>query len=511
MPQRTPSRRMYSRLVLFTLAGFLLWALGRNRPDPQARVPEVVTDTTASDSFAGDTDHTRTREQSAFSKRRLATSLTFATLFFAGAALSAGAGDTVAEMMEGSDAPAAAETTTEAGAEEAPPAEEPAAEPAEEPAAEPAAEPAEEPAQEPAEAPAEQPADAPAEEPAEGGSEEQAPSEDGEGSDGTQPDQGEESEPGDSGPEPEPEPEQEPAPAPKDDEPAESSEHEAETDAEAEHSHELPAEPAAETSTELESLESGFATIWLHRTLPDPTPASRRLTPSFARLLSRTANANDVDWALVLGFLRANGHRGSQPATRANLNRLSRQLAARGAAEDPWKAALALVGRTAFADRTMALTRYHRAVGLRALVTGLQAAKPTLEDSVLFDARIDLYAGGVADIQSGRIDVRVLVLLRYLAETHGQVTVSSLKTGHGFFSRPGVPSAHMYGLAADISALEGQPIMGNQAPGSVTERAVRNILLLPMELRPRQVISLLGLGGPSFPLEDHYDHIHVGY
>ena len=25
------------------------------------------------------------------------------------------------------------------------------------------------------------------------------------------------------------------------------------------------------------------------------------------------------------------------------------------------------------------------------------------------------------------------------------------------------------------------------------------------------VVSLLGLGGPSFPLADHFDHIHVGY
>jgi len=25
------------------------------------------------------------------------------------------------------------------------------------------------------------------------------------------------------------------------------------------------------------------------------------------------------------------------------------------------------------------------------------------------------------------------------------------------------------------------------------------------------VISLMGLGGPSFPLANHYDHIHVGY
>jgi hypothetical protein len=52
---------------------------------------------------------------------------------------------------------------------------------------------------------------------------------------------------------------------------------------------------------------------------------------------------------------------------------------------------------------------------------------------------------------------------------------------------------------------------GSQQPGGVTEAAVRNILLLPAELRPLQVISLLGLGGPSFPMANHFDHIHVGY
>jgi hypothetical protein len=35
--------------------------------------------------------------------------------------------------------------------------------------------------------------------------------------------------------------------------------------------------------------------------------------------------------------------------------------------------------------------------------------------------------------------------------------------------------------------------------------------MLPVEVQPRQVISLLGMGGPSFPLSDHANHIHVGY
>jgi len=40
---------------------------------------------------------------------------------------------------------------------------------------------------------------------------------------------------------------------------------------------------------------------------------------------------------------------------------------------------------------------------------------------------------------------------------------------------------------------------------------VREILFAPAEIMPRQVISLLGMGGPSFPLSDHGDHIHIGY
>ena len=37
------------------------------------------------------------------------------------------------------------------------------------------------------------------------------------------------------------------------------------------------------------------------------------------------------------------------------------------------------------------------------------------------------------------------------------------------------------------------------------------LLMLPGGMLPAQVISLLGLGGPSFPLANHDDHIHVGY
>jgi hypothetical protein len=263
---------------------------------------------------------------------------------------------------------------------------------------------------------------------------------------------------------------------------------------------------------EPEADEPGVAaTVWLHRALPDPTPPSRRLKPAFARRLAVLSARNHLDWALVLGVLRASGERGAVPASPAQLRSLSTRLARLGARRSPWSAALALRGRTAFADQAVALQHYNRAVGLKALVKGLEWAKPSLSKRILRDKRISIYPGGRADIAAGRVNVRIIALIAYLAEAHGQVTVSCLISGHRLYARPGVISAHIYGLAADISSLGGLSIMGNSAPGGMTEEGVRNILMLPSELQPRQVISLLGMGGPSFPMGNHDDHIHVGF
>jgi hypothetical protein len=268
---------------------------------------------------------------------------------------------------------------------------------------------------------------------------------------------------------------------------------------------------AGERNPELD-VPNTAATIWLHRAMPDPTPASKRLKARFASNLVAASHKHRVSWSLVLGVLRARGYRGSVPASKPALNRLAKNLARLGARRDQWSAVLALEGRTAFADRTLALARYHRAVGLKALVRGLEWAKPMLSKRLLRDKRVSMYSGGRADLLAGKIDVRVIVLIRFLAEAHGQVTVSCLESGHRLFSRPGVVSQHIYGLAVDIAALGGLTITGsNQLPGSVTEQAVRNMLLLPAEVRPVQVISLLGLGGPSFPLANHDDHIHAGF
>jgi hypothetical protein len=258
---------------------------------------------------------------------------------------------------------------------------------------------------------------------------------------------------------------------------------------------------------ELEVEHGGEPTIWLNRALPDPTPASARLHRPFAKRLVAISKRHHADWAAVLGVLRAQGERGSVPASARELD----ALAARMARTDAWKGALALSGRTGFADRAAAFADLYRFVGVEALVNGYAAAKVNLGRKVLSTPGILIYGGGRTDIMMGRIDVRVLVLIGYLAERHGSITVSSLFSGHRTFARPGVVSAHVYGHAVDIAAVGGTAIAGHQQPGSVTEAAVRSVLLLPGELQPQQVISLLGLGGPSFPLRDHGDHIHVGF
>jgi hypothetical protein len=496
MPQRTyrfPS--LITRFVLMSLAAVALAVL-RPASRPATRVQE-----------------TRRRRSGV---RRIAVSLSFATLFFAGAAFSAGAGDVVANLVEqqavtAAQAPAEATSAPEDSACPSRPADWQFEEYSDEPECK-DAQPAGEAATAPAEAPAAAdsveevaPTDAPdAESPSAADLVEQAATAEAVAAN-TGSDERSASKP--------------------------SLSNAVQTQAQAEQQHartQAPARkddraPAVLKPSTLKQTSAGkhepelddphaHATIWLHRALPDPTPPSKRLTQRFARNLRYASNKHRVHWSLVLGVLRARGYRGSAPATKVGLNRLARNLRRLGARRDQWTAVLALEGRTAFADRTIALTRYHRAVGLNALVRGLEWAKPMLTKRLLKDKRVSIYAGGRNDLQAGRVDVRVIVLVRFLAEAHGQVTVSCLESGHRLFSRPGVVSAHIYGLAVDIAALGGQTINGSsQLPGSVTEQAVRNMLLLPAEVRPVQVISLLGLGGPSFPMSNHDDHIHAGF
>ncbi|HVM16227.1 MAG TPA: hypothetical protein VM290_01425 [Gaiellaceae bacterium] len=491
MPKRTErTRRRLTRLALFSLATWAFLALGRStRPEEQGapqvreqRDPESVPSWASSSAPPAPL-----RRRRGSRPRRLAASFAFTVLFFAGASFSALGGDAVVALLEEDQASveaAAAETPEpETAPEEQAPEPEPAPAAPEAPAPEPAAPAPAAPAPaapEPAapEAPAAAEAPGAAAEPAA----EAAPA----------------------------------APAPAAAAPAPAPPKPARISAFAAGKPVAPAPapkqvPLPAVEVEVEAHDGRTPTVWLHRALPDPTPPSLRLSPQLAKRLQQTARRNDLDWAYLLAVLRADGRRVSTPARLPTLAETAARLQRLRANDDPWGAALAIHGRTPAADRAVALARYYRAVGIRALVRGLQAERRALAKRLLADDRVQVYGGGRDDVAADRVDVRVLALLAYLAESYGQVTVSSLVTGHRLFARPGVVSAHVYGHAVDIAALGGRAIAGNSQPGGLTEQAVRDILLLPAEVLPRQVISLLGLGGPSFPLGDHGDHIHVGF
>jgi hypothetical protein len=137
--------------------------------------------------------------------------------------------------------------------------------------------------------------------------------------------------------------------------------------------------------------------------------------------------------------------------------------------------------------------------------------KPLLEKRVLSDERIEVYECGRDDIRSGQIDRRVLATLAYLAESGLKPTVTSLKCGHGFYTSSGNVSHHSSGNAVDIAAINGIPILGHQEAGGITDQAVRRLMQLQGTLAPAQIISLLEIGGATFAMADHHDHIHVGY
>jgi len=498
------SGRFLVRLLVLSLAGLAATALHRERKaviEPELDLPKGR-ELEAPDALV----ETAAARRRVSTPRRLAVGFALTAVFFAGAAFTAGAGNEVAGLLEDTSSPDTTMTSSAPDPNAAPVSTDPAAAPAAAPAPETSTAPADSSSSDPsapaadddapatghgssaaAQDPASAPAPAASDSSLGGGSGAVAPA--------ATP----------SPVTPTPKRAAKPRPAAK-----HTRTHSPYVLPRAKKPAAHPRAPVATAVQEAKESPGAAPVIWLNRTLPDPTPPSRRLTFRFAHRLRTISRANHVSWALVLGVLRAQGRSGAVPANRAEIRQTAQALGAVTARGD-WDAALAVTGRTSIADQAVALMHYDRAVGLGGLVDGLVAHKDALVNKVLHDGRVTIYPGGRQDLASGRVDVRVVVLIEYLADTYGQVTVSCLISGHRLYARPGVISAHIYGRAIDVADLGGISIFGHQDPGGITERAVRAILLLPSELQPKQVISLLGLGGPSFPLANHYDHIHIGY
>jgi hypothetical protein len=163
-------------------------------------------------------------------------------------------------------------------------------------------------------------------------------------------------------------------------------------------------------------------------------------------------------------------------------------------------------------------TAIYRAQGKNPFASDLSGAgvlllsKEDLQRRVLADENLSIYECGRNDIATGQIDRRVLAMLEYLVSKGFKLTISALKCGHSFLTTSGNVSEHSTGDAVDIPVINGVPVTGHQGPGTPTDELIKAVLQLQGTMHPHQVISLEDLPGEtSFPLADHYDHVHVGY
>jgi hypothetical protein len=143
----------------------------------------------------------------------------------------------------------------------------------------------------------------------------------------------------------------------------------------------------------------------------------------------------------------------------------------------------------------------------------LLMSKAQLEQRVLADPHVDLYACGRTDIETGQIDRRVLATIEFLVANGLNPTISALECGHSYYTTSGNVSEHSSGDAVDIAAINGIPILGHQGDGSITDITIRRLLTLQGSLKPHQIISLMTYPGTdnTLALPDHANHIHVGF
>jgi murein DD-endopeptidase MepM/ murein hydrolase activator NlpD len=163
-------------------------------------------------------------------------------------------------------------------------------------------------------------------------------------------------------------------------------------------------------------------------------------------------------------------------------------------------------------------TAIYRAKGKNPLTAKLSGAgvlllpETMLARRVLADKQIEVSDCDRVAIRAGQLDRRLLAALAYLSSQGFRLTITSMLCGrHGSITTSGNISNHSYGGAADIALINGVPVLGNQGPGSITESLLRTALQLQGTLVPDELISLQELGGPSFAMSDHADHVHIGY
>jgi len=144
----------------------------------------------------------------------------------------------------------------------------------------------------------------------------------------------------------------------------------------------------------------------------------------------------------------------------------------------------------------------------------LLMSKEQLQNRILQDPHVQIYACGRRDIEAGLIDRRVLATLEFLAASGLTPNVSGLICGHGVLtSTSPANTAGATGSSVDIAKINNIPIKSHQGKGSITDITIRRLLTLQGAMKPDQIISTMTYKGQAntLALPDHTDRIQVTF
>jgi hypothetical protein len=143
----------------------------------------------------------------------------------------------------------------------------------------------------------------------------------------------------------------------------------------------------------------------------------------------------------------------------------------------------------------------------------LLESKMQLEREVRGDHDIHLPACERRLIGAGRADRRVLATLEFLSASKLSPTVSARSCAAASTSARRGPGAAPVGVGLDISAIDGQPVMGSSGPPLVATTAVRKLAGLQGVMKPLQIASATRIAGAphSVAMAAYAGVIHVAF
>ena len=147
-------------------------------------------------------------------------------------------------------------------------------------------------------------------------------------------------------------------------------------------------------------------------------------------------------------------------------------------------------------------------VALFAFADHADAAVIPADRDLLHNENLTFDADGIADLEAGRIDARIVSVLETLSREH-TITVSAMCSDHAKFTAGGSISNHVYGRAVDIATVDGQPV----SPGNAAAKEVAAALSrLDPAIRPTEIGSPWALDGSAYFTDaDHQDHLHIAF